>query len=71
MTRKSYTKESHAIEVFFNGVPISVGLHIADVSGQRVFPLDVKPNEVVVFLEFNGYRRCVRFPAKRAEQNEK
>lgn len=60
-------KKQHAIEVFFNGNPISVALKIADVSGQRVFPVTPKPKEVIVFLEFNGYRKCVRFPVKKAK----
>lgn len=61
-------KKQHAIEVFFNGDPISVALKISDLRGQRVFPVTAKPNEVIVFLEFNGYRKCVRFPVKRAKK---
>jgi hypothetical protein len=72
MSRKSDAKKKqHAIEVFFNGNPISVALKVADVGGQRIFPVTPKPNEVIVFLEFNGYRKCVRFPVKKAPQNEK
>lgn len=59
-------RKTHAVERFFVGQPISIELKIADVGGQKVFPVPVRSREVLVFIEFNGYRKCVGFPAKPA-----
>jgi hypothetical protein len=56
----SSAPESHPIERFLG--PPSYELKIADVRGQKVFDL-TPPREVAVFVEFNGYRKMVTFPA--------
>ena len=38
------------------------GPKIVSVSGQTVFPVAADPAEVVIFVEYNGYRKEVHFP---------
>lgn len=56
----------HPVERFFEGLPISYELKISELRGQKVFPVSVSTREVLVFVEFNGYRKCVSFPAEPA-----
>lgn len=56
----------HSVELFLELVKPSYELKIADLHGQKVFPVSAPTGEVLVFVEFNGYRKCVAFPAEPA-----
>ena len=45
-------------------------LRISDVNGQRIFPA-MRRGDVMVFIEFNGYRKPVFFPSQPAGQETK
>ncbi len=56
------------IEGFFRKP--SQELRITDLNGARTFP-SRRHDELVVFVEFNGYRRAVFFPRQPADTETK
>lgn len=53
-------ENQHPLEAFMG--PPSLELRIVEVTGAKLFPA-WKFDEVVVFVEYNGYRKVVKFPA--------
>lgn len=57
-------RKKHPIENMMD-LP-SFGPRISVVRGQSVFPVTKDADEVVIFVEYNGYRKEVRFPVESA-----